>query len=316
MKRRLYFVRLIWIFVGTMFLASFSQVPDKEGTAIRDEAGRTVLVPATPGSVVSLSPSNTEILIAIGAGDMVIGVTDFCNYPPRAARIPKVGGFSDVNLEKIAEINPDIILASHLHISKIAPALETLGFPVVVVNPVNVSAVFTSIEFVGHILKKEYQANILAADLRAKYQKLSQQARKKESITVYWELSQDLWTIGKGSYIDDLIAEAGGENIAKDLDAPWLQLSSEFILNANPQIIFLAGHPYGGTLEALLLRPGWNSLIAVKNNRVIEVTRKPGSFTRKPCSFTRNYFKNYFNEFHAKRKLENECCSFVNGKIK
>lgn len=271
MKKRLHYVFYIPVFFFIILLLSFSQAPDNKGIVIRDEAGRTVVIPVEPESVVSLSPSNTEILFAIGAGDMVVGVTEYCNYPPSASGITKVGGFSDVTIERIVALDPDIIFASHLHISKVAPALENLGFPVVVINPTTVSAVFTSITFVGQILKKESRADSLAADLRSRYNEITQLVGKKESVSVYWELSHDFWTIGKSSYLDDLITRAGGENIAKDLDAPWLQLSSEFILDANPGMIFLADYSQGVTSDELFSRPGWDALSAMKRNRVIEV---------------------------------------------
>ena len=88
---------------------------------------------------------------------------------------------------------------------------------------------------------------------------------------MYWELSEDLWTIGKGSFIDDLITEAGGQNIAGELNAPWLQLSSEYILNANPYIIFLADQPVGIKVEDVKKRPGWETLSAVKMGRILVV---------------------------------------------
>ncbi|MBN2534094.1 MAG: ABC transporter substrate-binding protein [Spirochaetales bacterium] len=272
----------ICFFMIPVLLASFSPLPKGNGKKVMDQAGRTVIVPASPRSVVSLSPSNTEILFAIGAGGKVVGVTEFCNYPPDAVKIQKVGGFSDVNMEKIAELSPDLIFASHYHISKVVPALENLGFPVLVMNPETVPSIFKAILFMGEVCEKEIEAGILVTKLNSQYQALSKKISEKERISVFWELSDDLWTIGKGSYLDDLINKAGGKNIAKDLDAPWLQLSSEFIINADPDIIFLADHPHGARADEVEQRPGWDSLSAVKKGRIIEIFLDENDIVSRP----------------------------------
>ncbi|MBN2440572.1 MAG: ABC transporter substrate-binding protein [Spirochaetales bacterium] len=276
------FSTIICVLLLVLIFFSCSKPPAKEGKKFIDEAGRTVIIPPRLDSIISLSPANTEILFAIGAGDNVVGVTDYCNYPPRVSGIPKVGGFADVNIEKIAELNPDLIFASHLHISKVLPALENLGFTVVVTNPVTVPGVFDSIEFVGKICARESETKILIDDLHTKFESFSALLRDKGKFTVYWELSEDLWTIGKNSYVDDLITKAGGQNIAAHLNAPWLQLSNEFILHANPHTIFLADHPYVINRDALKNRPGWNSLAAVQNNRIIEVTLEENDAVSRP----------------------------------
>jgi iron complex transport system substrate-binding protein len=273
---------LLFLILLVIFTASFSRIPDEQGREVTDEAGRTVVIPGMIDSVISLSPANTEILFAIGAGDMVAGVTEYCNYPPDVLNIPKVGGFADVNRERIAALNPDIIFASHLHISRVVPALEQLGFPVVVINPVSVHGVFDSIRLTADICGKKMEAGILVSELNTTYNEITEKIGKKERIPVFWELSDDLWTIGKGSYIDDLISKAGGLNIAGDLDAPWLQLSSEYILDADPAIIFLADHPYEVKIEELAQRPGWDSLSAVRNNRIVEVTENNNDIVSRP----------------------------------
>jgi iron complex transport system substrate-binding protein len=255
-----------------LLLSSFAGNKEELESGVTDEAGRTIEIPGEIRSIVSLSPSNTEILFALGAGDLVTGVTEFCNYPPQAQSRSHVGGFADVSIEKIVALQPDIIFASHFHISKMIPALENLGFTTVVTNPPTVHAVFSSIEFVGRLCKKESEARLLVAGLKEKYSQVTARIKGKERASVFWELSEDYWTIGKGSFLDDLIHEAGGRNIARELDAPWLQLSSEFIVNANPQVIFLADQPGGVTAEDVKKRPGWESLAAVTGNRIIVVS--------------------------------------------
>jgi iron complex transport system substrate-binding protein len=164
------------------------------------------------------------------------------------------------------------VLASHLHISKIVPALEQLGITVVVTNPGDIPSVLHTIELLGKLLKVEKKERILTGQMRDQISHIEGKIKGKKKIRVFWELSCDLWTAGKGSFIDDLISRAGGENIAAAIDAPWLQLSGEYIIDADPEVIFLADHPFGISKEETVSRPGWEIISAVKNKRVIEIT--------------------------------------------
>jgi iron complex transport system substrate-binding protein len=255
---------------------------DRKNIEIKDDAGRSVVFQRTPQTIVSLSPSNTEILFALGAGKNIVGVTDYCNYPADALKIAKVGGFSEVSFERIAALKPDVIFASQLHISEVVPALTNLGFPVVVIDPEKIASVFDSIRLVGRVIDKEAEAERVVSGLRAKYDALSLKVKNEAPVSVYWEISADRWTIGKGSLLDDLISKAGGKNIASDSSVPWLQLNSEYILKRNPGTIFLADHQYGVNADQLAKRPGWNSIDAVKNKRVVELSAEENDIVSRP----------------------------------
>jgi len=238
---------------------------------ITDMAGREVTIEVEPQAIVSLAPSNTEILYALGLGDKVVGVTEFCNYPPEAAEKPKVGGFSDVNTEKVVELEPDLILAANIHATEVVPALEKLGLTVVVIDPPDIPAVLKGIKLVGKITGQEEAAEALTAELQERIDAITKAVEGLEKPRVFWEISSDLWTAGPGSFINDIIVRAGGENIAAEAEAPWVQLSNEVIIAADPEVIFLADHPFGETAESVAARPGWDEISAVVNDRIIEV---------------------------------------------
>ena len=200
-----------------------------------------------------------------------MGVTEFCNYPPEAAEKPKVGGFSDVNTEKVVELEPDLILAANIHATEVVPALEKLGLTVVVIDPPDIPAVLKGIKLVGKITGQEEAAEALTAELQERIDAITKAVEGLEKPRVFWEISSDLWTAGPGSFINDIIVRAGGENIAAEAEAPWVQLSNEVIIAADPEVIFLADHPFGETAESVAARPGWDEISAVVNDRIIEV---------------------------------------------
>jgi len=249
---------------------------------ITDMAGREVTIEAEPQAIVSLAPANTEILYALGLGDKVVGVTEFCNYPPEAAEKPKIGGFSDVNTEKVVELAPDLVLATSLHLSEVVPALEKLGLTVVVIDPPDVPAVLEGIELVGKITGREEEAEALTAKMQERIEAVAEAVKGREKPRVFWELSSDLWTAGPGSFINDLIERAGGENIAAEAESPWVQLSSEAIVAADPEVIFLADHPFGETAETVAARPGWDEISAVVNKRIVELSEADIDIVSRP----------------------------------
>ena len=249
---------------------------------ITDMAGREVTIEAEPQAIVSLAPSNTEILYALGLGDRVVGVTEFCNYPPEAQEKPKVGGFSDVNTEKVVELAPDLILAASLHLSEVVPALEKLGLTVVVIDPPDVPAVLEGIELVGKITSREKEAEALTYEMQKRIDAVAEAVKGREKPRVFWELSSDLWTAGPDSFINDLIERAGGENIAAGAESPWVQLSSEAIVAADPEVIFLADHPFGESTETVAARPGWGEISAVVNNCIIELSQEEIDVVSRP----------------------------------
>ncbi len=239
--------------------------------AVEDDVGNTVTLNARPQRIISLAPSHTEILYALGLGDRMVGVTEYCNYPPEAAEKPKVGGFSDVDLEQVVGLEPDLVLATSLHTAEVVPALQERGIVVFVADPQTVLEVLETIRTIGHITGKDQAAEALIARMQERIDAVQATIGDAPRPTVFWELGPELYTAGPGSFLNDLILMAGGENIAADADSPWPQLNLEAIVLKDPAIVVLADHNYGETAEMVTQRPGWGNITAVRESRIIEL---------------------------------------------
>lgn len=242
---------------------------------LNDQIGREVTIEKLPERIVSLAPSNTEILFALGLGDKVVGVTDYCDYPEEVKTIDKVGGYSEPNIEKIISLKPDLILATEIH-QKPVEELEKLGVTSVVVEPENFDEVFASIEIIGKATGRHNEAEALVNDLKARVKKMEDMVAnipEDERPKVLYELwHSPITTAGPGTFVDDIIQRAGGDNIAKDANKEYPQYSQEMIVAKNPDIIIFSHHgTTGATVEDILQRPGWNSINAVKNKKVYYV---------------------------------------------
>jgi iron complex transport system substrate-binding protein len=239
---------------------------------ITDDLGNEVTIEAEPQRIVSMAPNHTEILYALGLGDKVVGVTEYCNSPPEAQEKPKVGGFSNIDLEQVVGLNPDLVLGTSIHAQSVGPALAERGLKVVLIDPETVEDVLEKIVLVGKVAGREETAIALADELRGRIEATMARVQKAEhKPRVYWELSNDLYTAGPGSFIEDLITRAGGINIAADTKEQWPQLNLEALILADPEVIVLADHPYGETAEGVKARPGWADISAVKNDRIVEI---------------------------------------------
>lgn len=249
---------------------------------VTDDVGRTVTLKTAPQRIVSLAPSNTEVLYALGLGARVVGVTEFCNYPPEAKEKPKIGGFTKIDLERVVGLNPDLVLATNIHNRTVVPELEKRGITVVVVEPKNVNDVLTKITFVGKLTGASDNAAKLTAQMQARIDAvISKVATAKNKPRVFYEIDKSLYTPGPGSFIDDMIVKAGGINIAADAKGSYVQLSPEAIIAKDPEVILLGDMAFGESPESVRARPGWANISAVKNGRIVpipneDVVSRPG----------------------------------------
>ena len=247
----------------------------EEPITIMDGLDRQVILPAPAEKVVSLAPSNTEILFSIGAGDQVIGRDEFSDFPEQAADLPSVGGgLGDYNLEAIVNLEPDLVLAAEINTPEQIKALSDLGLTVfLLANPTSLDEMYVNLltvaELTGHLQATED----FVEHLRSRVAVVDTVIATAEDIpTVFYELDATNpsapWTAGASTFIDTLITQAGGENIASDLEGQYLQLSIEEILVRDPQVILLGDAAYGTTPESIQERSGWSNLSATVNNRI------------------------------------------------
>lgn len=252
---------------------------DKAGDAypltVKDQMDRSVTVERQPERIVSLAPSNTEILFALGLGDKVVGVTNYCDYPEEAKSKEKIGGFADPNMEKIVSLKPDIVLATEAH-QKPVEQLEKLNIPVVVLTSTDIADMMDSLEIVGKICGREAESFKIADELKNRIKAVEDKVAgvpEDKRPKVYYEIwPEPFTTAGPGTFVNDIIEKAGGRNIAGDAKKAYPEYSQEMIISKNPDIIIFSHHGSSNTAaEDILKRPGWENIDAVKDKKVFYV---------------------------------------------
>jgi len=265
-------------------IASIHYQAAPRGFTVTDDFGRNVTLKGVPARIISLSPSNTEILFAIGAGDRVVGVTEYCNYPPAAKTRPKVGGVSTVSIEKVVALNPDIVIGCSLNGKDTFERLEELGIPVLGLNPKNISGILADIELVGRVTGEESNATNLVATMKSRLDAIRAKARamsgSQQAPTVFYDIG-GFYTAGNGTFVNEIIETAGGRNIAADKTG-YFQMSIEELIAKNPQVI-ICDRGMGSmskAYEEIMSDDRLKIVDAVRNNRVYlidgDIIDRPG----------------------------------------
>jgi iron complex transport system substrate-binding protein len=255
--------------MGLYILACAPAMASRE---LRDELGRRVILPDDPQRVVCLAPSLTETVYALGLGAIVVGVTDFTDYPPEAQTKPSVGGLTDASLEKIISLHPDLVLAmAELNRQETVEELEQVGIPVFVVDYRGLQGILASIQHVGDALNRSSAARGLLKRLEERrldiVARVGRLARPKVLIVIWYD---PVITAGSKSFITDVIAAAGGQSATADIPQAWPQISLEEVLRRSPDFVLLVRGSHGGiTEEDLKAHAGWDQLKAVQHNHVI-----------------------------------------------
>jgi iron complex transport system substrate-binding protein len=217
-----------------------------------DDLGRLVTINGTPERIISLAPSNTEVLFALGLGDRVVGVTMYCDYPPEAQDKEKVGDYYGPDIEKIIALQPDLVLATDFHRFDLIPALEQQGVAVFAVAPQTLDDVLESIQKIGQIADKEAEALELVDRMTSKVEEIEEQTKElEEKPRVFYMTWQDpMWTVGRATWIDDLINISGGVNIFSQYFESGAMVEIEWVILLNPEIIITSEWSYDWALNA------------------------------------------------------------------
>ncbi len=249
--------------------------PAPEPIKLTDGLGRTVELAAPAQRIVSIAPSNTEILFAVGAGQQVVGREELSDYPAEAKNVTSIGSvFQKINTEAIVALKPDLVLAAEINSPEQVKALEDLKLTVYYLpNPKTFDDLYANLATVGKLTGHSSEASKLNESLKARYDAVRQKvSQAKETPTVFYEIDATdptkPYTSGPGTFIDLVIKLAGGKNIGAELKDAFAQISSEELVKQNPSIILLGDALYGVTPESVAQRPGWSSLSAVKNKQV------------------------------------------------
>ena len=242
---------------------------------VRDSLGRTVLAPESAKRIVSLAASNTEILYSLGLGYSIVGVTEFCDFPEEAKAKPKVGGFAPqtFNIELIAALKPDLVLAAGEFHRPTIEALEKVGITVAGFQGESVEEISKNIELIGALTGHPDRALSVVQEMKSVIAAVTKRVERKPRPKVFYLVSDDpLMTAAGKSMISEAITLAGGENIFGDLEGDYVRISDETVLRRNPWIVFVPRYGHSGKATAPKLL---ETLDAVKQNRVYAIDANP-----------------------------------------
>ena len=255
------------ILTGMPFMAHVSS------RSFVDDAGRKIYLAKAPRRIVSLAPSVTEMVFAIGAGDQLVGVTEFCDFPPEALSKQKVG-YSNPNLELMIALQPDLVLAPKEFLKPdMIATLEKLKVPVFVMGATKIEDIFSHLHTLGRMLDHSVAANDVILALRRQLVEIQSRTQGLPPVRVLYVLnSQPLITVGPGSFINQLIEMAGGANIAAQSGMAYPRLSMEVVLQQDPEVlVFPVGKTEGISDGEQQAWQQWPTMAAVKQGRLHQI---------------------------------------------
>jgi iron complex transport system substrate-binding protein len=235
---------------------------------ITDDLGRRVKIPAHVERAVSLAPNLTEIVFSVGAGDKLIGVTSYCDYPVEAEKIQKIGDTMNPNIENIIALKPQIVFVSTAsQIETFTKTLDAQGIVYFVTNPQNLDGIYKSINQMGEIFGSAEKAREVSENLKKRVAEVEAKTQKAQTIKTFVQIDKEsLYTIGKDSFITDLIKRAGGVSVTADLTSAYPKLSKETAFALNPEAIILSESP-----DNQAPSDAFKNSPAVKNGKIYKI---------------------------------------------
>jgi iron complex transport system substrate-binding protein len=252
-----------------------------ESRAFIDDLGRTVLLPAIPHRVISLAPSITEMLYALGLDREIVAVTQFCNYPPAALAKPTVG-YSNPSLERLIAFTPDVIIAPREFIrADLLRELERHQIPTLILSAQSIRAIQAHLTLLGQVFHRPTEAKSIVTAINLRIDEISVRTKGLPPVRVLYVLhSQPLITVGPGSFLHELIELAGGQNVAAQATVPYPRLAMETVLRNDPEmLIFPIGKTDGIPPDERQVWQQWPFLSAVKTGRLRTV---PSDLVNRP----------------------------------
>jgi iron complex transport system substrate-binding protein len=239
---------------------------------VTDEAGRRVRLPLKIDRIVSLAPNLTEIVFAVGAGNSLVGDTEYCDYPEAAKRVAKIGDTMHPSVERIIALKPQIVLVSTAsQLEAFTKQLDEQQIAVYVTNPRNLEEVFHSIETLGALFGRNDNAGAIVADLRRRAAAVESAMRSVTPLKVFYQVSgEPLYTIGRDAYLTDLVRRAGGVSVTAEVPGAFPRFSDEAALAARPEAIILPSGDAMGTANSTIPSSLKNSPAAL-NGRVYKI---------------------------------------------
>ncbi|HEX3570371.1 MAG TPA: cobalamin-binding protein [Acidobacteriaceae bacterium] len=255
-----------------LWLTAILGAPCFASRTLTDEMGRKVVVPDHPHRVICLMPTVTDTVFALGAGDDVVGISDYTKYPAAALTKPSVGDLIKPSIETILSLRPDLVIGTQPKgPMEVTDQLERAGIPIFLVSPHGIAGIFHSVETIGMALNRTPQAEALIHNLQLRVDVVRTRTKNLPAPRVFMPIWYDpITTIGKNAFITEVIEAAGGRSVTDDLNTEWPQISMEVVLERAPDALLLVR---GGktTLKVLQDRPGWSSMAAIKTQRAYYV---------------------------------------------
>ena len=255
-----------------------TEEPEVQTITVIDDLGVSLTFESYPQAIVSISPSTTEILFAIGAGSQVIGRDEMSMFPEEAMSVTSVGAlWGDLPTEAILALEPDLIVAAQVISEDQVQALRDLGLNVYwQANPTSYEDLWGNLRDIGVLTGHQDETETLIANLEARVSTVEEKVSSAETTqSVFYELDATdpsaPWTAGSGTFIDYIISFAGGTNIAASLEGDYPQISAEALIEMNPDVILLADALYGVTPEVVAARPGWDVITAVSSGALYPI---------------------------------------------
>jgi len=250
---------------------------------VTDETGRVVKLPTQVGRIVSLAPSLTETVYALGLQDKLVGDTEYCDYPPDAAKKHKVGGAINPNMEEIAALRPDVVLVvKSLNRLETVRALEQLGIPVYSTDPHSVIGVIESMKRLSEVLGAGETGAKLERTLRERLAAIQAKLRDSTPKRVFFVVwTEPLQSIGKKTFIADLLTYSGATSVVES-QQDWPKFSLEEAVRLQPEyLVFASSHSDNvkNDVETLAVKPGWSAMEAIKQRKIAVVSdaiNRPG----------------------------------------
>ncbi|MBQ6565131.1 MAG: ABC transporter substrate-binding protein [Clostridia bacterium] len=279
------FRKCMSLFLGLLMVLSMTGAVAETAVTVTDMTGREITLTEPATRIVALTASDCEILYALGAGDLLVGRGEYCDYPEAVLALPTVQSGAETNIEQIKALEPQVVLmATMAQTTEQVEALENAGIHVVVSDAQNIEGIYQAIEMIGALVGKTAEAETLTASMKDTFAAVSE-ASVETGKTVYFEVSPlqwGLWTAGKGTFMDELAGMCGLTNVFADVDG-WASISEEQVLARNPDYIVTTTMYFGEgptPVEEITSRPGWENLKAVTSGQVFnadynEITR-PG----------------------------------------
>jgi len=285
----------------------------------------TLRIAKKPERIVSMAPSSTEILFAVGAGDSVVGVTSFCNYPPEVedkvnnGDIAVIGGYSTPSLEKIVDLEPDLIVCAYGNPDDVIYSLIELGedeekkYQIYAQHSKNFDEIFTHIKVTGAITKCEDEASSLVNELKEKLNAIEENTElleEEQRPRVYYAMGSLFMTTGSGTFQHDIINTAGGRNIAAKYFSSWGPFSIEHIVEEDPQVIIYSSHGSESLVIEQIKSAELKTVDAVKNNRIYPIDEnimsRPGPRAVDAVEIVHGNLSGFFNIVEEEAEKEEE----------